>query len=74
VLPVGIAGAAELWRGKTLRVRIGPPLASLGPNASRVEEQEYVDRLQAAILAVLPPPPPEPRDGKKPWQWLTRFI
>jgi 1-acyl-sn-glycerol-3-phosphate acyltransferase len=74
VLPVGIAGTSELWRGKPLRVRIGPPLGALGPNASRVEEQAYVDRLRAAIEAELPPPPPEPTDGKKPWSRLTRLI
>ena len=29
VLPVALAGTTDLWRGKTLRVRIAPPLDAL---------------------------------------------
>src|ERR671921_287682 len=64
VLPVALAGTADLWRGKTLRVRIAPPLAALAPGASRVEEQTYVDSLRAVLQDALPPEPAEPPDGK----------
>ena len=73
VLPVSLAGTTELWRGKTLRVGIAPPLPALAPGASRVEEQAYVDRLQTTLQEVLPAPPPEPVNGKKPWRWLTHL-
>ena len=72
VLPVSLAGTSELWRGKTLRVRIAPPLPALAAGANRVEAQVFVDRLRAVLQVVAPPPPPEPADGQKPWLWLTK--
>jgi 1-acyl-sn-glycerol-3-phosphate acyltransferase len=74
VLPVGLAGSQELWRGKTLRVRVAPPLERLRPGADREEELAYVNRLCQVLQAALPPLPPEPVDGKKPWRWLTRML
>jgi 1-acyl-sn-glycerol-3-phosphate acyltransferase len=74
VLPVALAGTTDLWRGKTLRVRIAPPLDALPPGANRHEEQSYVDDLRTVLLAAVPPEPEEPRDGKKPWRWLTKAI
>jgi 1-acyl-sn-glycerol-3-phosphate acyltransferase len=74
VLPVALAGATDLWRGKTLRVRIAPPLNALPPGANRQEEQAYVDRLRAVLLAAVPPESEEPSDGRKPWRWLTRAL
>jgi 1-acyl-sn-glycerol-3-phosphate acyltransferase len=74
VLPVALAGATDLWRGKTLRVRIAPPLDALPPGANRHEEQAYVDGLRAVLLAAVPPEPEEPSDGRKPWRWLTRAL
>jgi 1-acyl-sn-glycerol-3-phosphate acyltransferase len=73
VLPVGLAGTTELWRGKTLRVRIGPPLSALEPGADHHAEQAYVDRLRAVLQEVAPAPPPEPADGQKRWRWLTHL-
>ena len=49
VLPVALAGTTDLWRGKTLRVRIAPPLDALPPGANRHEEQIYVDGLRAVL-------------------------
>jgi 1-acyl-sn-glycerol-3-phosphate acyltransferase len=72
VLPVALAGTSDLWRGKTLRVRIAPPVDALPPGANRHEEQTYVDSLRAVLHDVLPAEPAEPPDGKKPWRWLTR--
>jgi 1-acyl-sn-glycerol-3-phosphate acyltransferase len=74
VLPIGLAGTQELWRGKTLRLRVGPPLEPLASDASRAEQQTYADRIVAAIVDVMPPLPPEPIDGKKPWRWLSKFL
>jgi 1-acyl-sn-glycerol-3-phosphate acyltransferase len=73
VLPVALAGAGELWRGKTLRVRIAPPLPALAPGADRNAEQAYVDRLRAVLHEATPPPPPEPPDHEKRWRWLTKI-
>jgi 1-acyl-sn-glycerol-3-phosphate acyltransferase len=74
VLPVALAGTTVLWRGKTLRMRIAPPLNALALGANRDEEQSYVDFLRAALQDAVPPEPAEPPDGKKPWRWLTRVI
>ena len=74
VLPVALAGTTDLWRGKTLRVRIAPPLDALPPGANRQEEQAYVDSLRVVLLAAVPPEPEEPSDGRKPWRWLTRVL
>jgi 1-acyl-sn-glycerol-3-phosphate acyltransferase len=74
VLPVGISGNLELWRGATLRVRIAPPLDVLSPGADRNEEQVFVDRLRDVLIAIVPPQPPPPASGKKPWRWLTHLI
>ena len=74
VLPVALAGTTDLWRGKTLRMRIAPPLDALAPGASRHDEQTYVDTLRTVLQNAVPRPPPEPPDGKKPWRWLTRAL
>jgi 1-acyl-sn-glycerol-3-phosphate acyltransferase len=74
VLPVALAGTTDLWRGKTLRMRIVPPLDALAPEASRLEEQTYVDSLRVVLQDALPPQPPDPPDEKKPWRWLTRAL
>jgi 1-acyl-sn-glycerol-3-phosphate acyltransferase len=74
VLPVALAGTTDLWRGKTLRVRIAPPLDALPPEANRFEEQAYVDGLRAVLQQAAPPEPEEPLYGRKPWRWLTRML
>lgn len=74
VLPVALAGTTDLWRGKTFRVRIAPPLDALPPAADRHQEQAYVDALRAVLQEAVPPQPEEPLDGRKPWRWLTRAL
>jgi 1-acyl-sn-glycerol-3-phosphate acyltransferase len=74
VLPIALAGTTDLWRGKTLRMRIAPPLEAIPQGANRQEEQTYVDTLRAVLQDALPPEPPEPPDGKKPWRWLTKVL
>lgn len=72
VLPIGLAGNRELWRGATLRVRIAPPVAALPPGADRIAEQAFVDHLRDVLIAATPPTPPTPR--RKPWGWLTHLV
>jgi 1-acyl-sn-glycerol-3-phosphate acyltransferase len=74
VLPIALAGTTDLWRGKTLRMRITPPLDALPHGAKRQDEQTYVDTLRALLQDARPPEPGEPPDGKKPWRWLTRVL
>lgn len=74
VLPVGLAGTQELWRGKRLRLRIGPPLDPPPADAPRAEEIAFAELLTRALRDVLPPPPPEPSDGRKPWGWMTKLL
>jgi 1-acyl-sn-glycerol-3-phosphate acyltransferase len=74
VLPVALAGTTDLWRGKTLRVRIAPPLDALPLEANRLEEQAYVDALRAVLQEAMPREPEEPLSGRKPWRWLTRVL
>jgi hypothetical protein len=71
---VGLAGTTDLWRGKTLRVRIAPPLDALPLGANRHEEPIFVDGLRAGLPDALPPPAAEPPDGKKPRRWLTGAL
>lgn len=74
VLPVGLSGNLELWRGATLRVQIALPMDALPPGSDRNAEQAFVDRLRAVLVANVPPAPPPPTDGRKPWRWLTQMI
>ncbi len=74
VLPVGISGATDLWRGATLRVRIAPPIAALPPGSDRAAEQAYVDHLREVLMTIVPPSPPQPASGIKPWNWLTKLL
>lgn len=74
VLPVGLAGTQQLWRGKTLVLHVGPPLKALAPAAGRAEQVAYTEQIRAAIVAVAPPPPVEPAGNPRVWQWLTRLL
>ncbi|HEU5431574.1 MAG TPA: 1-acyl-sn-glycerol-3-phosphate acyltransferase, partial [Thermomicrobiales bacterium] len=74
VLPVALAGSKSLWRGKTLRLRIGPPLDALAPDTDRAAAQAYADRLGATLTALLPPLPPEPPVAERRWPWLTQML
>ncbi len=74
VLPVGLTGTQQLWRGKTLCLRVGPPLDALDPAAGKAEQQAYVDKLRAAIQAAMLPPPTEPAGDPRRWQWLTSLL
>lgn len=74
VLPIGLSGTADLYRGATLRVRVAPPLAALPPGADRNQEQRFVGELQEVLRASMPAPPSDSPSGKKPWRWLRRML
>lgn len=73
-VPVAVSGAKPLWRGKTLRIRIGEPIAPPAADAGKAEQQAWADALRDTLVALIPPPPPEPADGEKPWPWLTTVF
>jgi 1-acyl-sn-glycerol-3-phosphate acyltransferase len=74
VLPVGLTGANQLWRGKTLCLRVGSPLDALDPTAGKAEQQAFVHRLREAIQEAMLPPPTEPTGNSRAWQWLTKLL
>jgi 1-acyl-sn-glycerol-3-phosphate acyltransferase len=74
VLPVGLAGAKPLWRGKTLRVRIGPPMPPPPATARREEQQAWSDELRAVLQRLLPPEPPQIPVAERNWTWLTTWL
>ena len=71
VLPVALAGAKPLWRGKTLRVQIGPPINPPPADADRAAQQAWSDELRATLENLIPPQPPEVPVGHRRWPWLT---
>lgn len=74
VLPVAIAGAKPLWRGKTLRVRIGAPLTPPPPDADRAAQQAWSDALRVTLQNLIPPEPPEIPMAQRRWPWLTDLF
>jgi 1-acyl-sn-glycerol-3-phosphate acyltransferase len=74
VLPVGLAGTHQLWRGKRLLLQVGSPLDPPAPSAGRAEQHAFTDRLRTAVQAVAPPPPVEPEGAGRTWQWLTKLL
>lgn len=74
VLPVALAGSKPLWRGKTLRVRIGEPLPPPPASANKVEQQAWSDELRATLQALIPPDPPIVPVTQRHWTWLTDWL
>lgn len=74
VLPVAITGTKELWRGKTLRLQIGPPLAPPTEGATREREIALAAELERTLITLQPPPAAEPAAGRKRWRWLTHLV
>jgi 1-acyl-sn-glycerol-3-phosphate acyltransferase len=74
VLPVALAGSKPLWRGKTLRVRIGIPLDPPPVDAGKVAQQTWSDRLRATLQELIPPEPPEVPLERRHWPWLTDLF
>src|SRR5215217_5607208 len=74
VLPVSLAGSKPLWRGKTLRVRIGTPLDPPPMDAGKAAQQTWSDALRASLQELIPAEPPEIQLGQRPWPWLTDLF
>ena len=74
VLPVALAGAKPLWRGKTLRVRIGPPVPPPPATARKEEQQAWSNELRAVLQGLLPAEPPEIPVPERRWNWLTTWL
>src|SRR5215217_2072004 len=74
VLPVALAGSKPLWRGKTLRVRIGRPLDPPPMNAGKAAQQVWSDELRASLQELNQPEPPEIPPGQRRWPWLTDLF
>ncbi|MCE3249992.1 MAG: hypothetical protein K0R41_3817, partial [Geminicoccaceae bacterium] len=74
VLPVALAGAKPLWRGKTLRVHIGPPLNPPPADADRAAQQAWSDELRAILEGLIPPEPPAVPVERRRWPWLTDLF
>jgi 1-acyl-sn-glycerol-3-phosphate acyltransferase len=66
VVPVGLAGTLELWRGKSLSIRVGEPLqlgGDVGQDMAAVEQS-----MREAL------PPYWDPGGGRPWAWLTTLL
>ena len=74
VLPVAIAGSKPLWRGKTLRVRIGTPLDPPPMDAGKAAQQTWSDGLRTTLQGLIPPEPPEVPLERRRWPWLTDLF
>ncbi|HEX2282514.1 MAG TPA: lysophospholipid acyltransferase family protein [Thermomicrobiales bacterium] len=74
VLPVALAGGKPLWRGKTLRVRIGPPLDPPPMDAGKAAQQIWSDELRTTLQELIPPEPPEIPLERRRWPWLTDLF
>jgi 1-acyl-sn-glycerol-3-phosphate acyltransferase len=74
VLPVSLAGSKPLWRGKTLRVRIGTPLDPPPMDARKAAQEIWSDALRATLQELIPPEPREIPLERRRWPWLTDLF
>ncbi|MFN8592536.1 MAG: lysophospholipid acyltransferase family protein [Thermomicrobiales bacterium] len=74
VLPVALAGSKPLWRGKTLRVAIGAPMAPPPPTAHKIAQQAWNEQLRAVLQDLIPPDPPDLPVSQRRWPWLTDIF
>ena len=66
VVVVGLAGTAELWRGKSIVLRVG---AVVHPTGSLDRDMGEID---GAMRAAMPPYLAE--GTRRPWPWLTTLL
>lgn len=69
VVPLGVADTRLLWRGRTVRLRIGPPI---DPPRDRREDAAFLARLAEQIEELRPKA--EPLPARRPWPWLSRLF
>ena len=74
VLPISLAGTTELWRGKTLRVQIGAPIAPPPPGSSKPTQLTWSESLRATLQAQQPAEPPTLPLHEREWPWLTTWL
>ena len=74
VLPISLAGTTELWRGKTLRVQIGAPIAPPPSGSSKATQLTWSESLRATLQAQQPPDPPSVPSHGREWPWLTTWL
>ncbi|MFT4037431.1 MAG: lysophospholipid acyltransferase family protein [Thermomicrobiales bacterium] len=74
VLPVSLAGSRPLWRGATLRVQIGTPIAPPPRWACKAEQHTWTESLRATLLAQQPPDLPVLPAAERVWSWLTTWL
>lgn len=73
VLPVGISGTSELYLGREIVLRVGAPFALDPAGRGRPAIAAATGRIQAALLATIPPfDPPSP--GRRWCRWLTGLL
>jgi 1-acyl-sn-glycerol-3-phosphate acyltransferase len=66
VVAIGIAGTSELWRGKSIVLRVG---ATVHPTGSLDRDMAEIEGAMRAAL-----PPYLAAEGARPWPWLTTFL
>jgi 1-acyl-sn-glycerol-3-phosphate acyltransferase len=74
VLPIALAGSKPLWRGKTLRIRIGAPLAPPPKEAGKAVQQAWSDELRSTLQSLLPRDPTGILESERRWTWLTNWL
>jgi 1-acyl-sn-glycerol-3-phosphate acyltransferase len=67
VVAVGIAGTRELWRGKSIVLRVG---AAVQPTGSLDTDMAAIEEAMRAAL----PPYAEIEGARRPWPWLTTLL
>jgi 1-acyl-sn-glycerol-3-phosphate acyltransferase len=74
VLPISFAGTNELWRGRTVRVQIGAPVAPPPPGSSKAAQLTWSESLRVTLQAQQPTEPPTIPFHEREWPWLTTWL
>ena len=74
ILPISFSGTTELWRGKTLRVQVGTPIAPPPFESSKATQLTWSESLRATLQAQQPADPPTLALHEREWPWLTTWL
>ncbi len=66
VVPAALSGTHELWRGKHIRLALGPPIH---PSGDLDADLAAIERGMRAVLPAYREAP-----GPRPWPWLTTLL